>query len=367
MDNSRLNINIYEYIIDELGPDRGTNSSYWCTTALVCSAWRRRSQYNLFRTVHLRTQSQVDLLFRTFRTNAPLADLVTSLTMGSLRGYYKHDPLTWLVPLLWEVKKCRALYLQGIDWRRYPALYASSVLREVQRCGSSTITTLEIMLSQSIFRPALLLIQALPFLKKLAVFCPTRLYTTSDTFPHDPKQAACNQLQNLQLWRCSEVSFPPMSFGTNVEELFIRIPEGGASDETLKCIRAFQRLQALHVECYIDNGQSAGARIKCLLSVLSIIGSSALQSLEIPLKYNTRYMSYLVLDRFPALRNFSFTLYDNSLQHERQWWEAELGKRLRSRLHSVITVSVRVIMSKGLRPFDGPLHARVWRMMQSKR
>ncbi len=256
MDNSRLNINIYEHIIDE-GPDQDlfySISSYWCTTALVCSAWRRRSQYNLFRTVHLRRQSQVDLLVQTLRTNAPLVDLVTSLsvTFSGFDSPLLH-PLIWL-PLLWDVKKCSALYLQGIDWTRYPALYASCVLREVQRCGRSTITTLQIELSQTMFRPSLLLIRALPSLKKLALGCPTRLYTTSHTFPIDPEQAACNQLQNLQLRvrslliiyqsissclqfdSSAEVSFPPLSFGANVEELSIIMLDGGASGDVFAVV-----------------------------------------------------------------------------------------------------------------------------------
>lgn len=123
--------------------------------------------------------------------------------MGSLGGH-EHDPLTWL-PLLWEVKRCSALDLTGIEWTRCPALHASSVLREVQRCGSSTITTLDIYFSQTVFRPALLLIRALPSLKNLAVHCNTRLYTTSHTFPIDPEQAACKQLQDLQLWVRSQL------------------------------------------------------------------------------------------------------------------------------------------------------------------
>ncbi|KAI0801559.1 hypothetical protein C8Q74DRAFT_1215109 [Fomes fomentarius] len=209
MNNSRLNINIYEHIIDTLN-----NNSYWCTTALVCSAWCRRSQYNLFRTVHLCRQSQVELLVQTFRTNALLVDLVTSLTVD-FTGQLRDHPLIW-VPLLWEVKKCSALDLMGIDWTRYPDMYASSVLREVQRCGSSTITTLKIKLFQTVFRPTLLLIQALPCLKNLVVYCPRRLHTTSHTFAAAiPKQAACNRLHSLELqldsaetkpWGASELS-----------------------------------------------------------------------------------------------------------------------------------------------------------------
>ncbi len=147
-------------------------------------------------------------------------------------------------------------------------------------------------------------------------------------------------------------------------------------DETLQFIGAFSRLQALHVECHIDLPKNYDARIKCLLSIMNIVCSCALRSLEIQLPYNQpfRYMLHRtrlrpdmkildttshmdpvgllnslcstemveVLDRFSALRNLGFMLPDMTLQHDRQWWEAELATRLPSRLHSAITVSIWV-------------------------
>ncbi len=146
-------------------------------------------------------------------------------------------------------------------------------------------------------------------------------------------------------------------------------------DETVKCIGAFRQLRALHVRCHLNRGRSAAARIKCLLSILSIIGSSALQSLAIRLQYNRPYNIYhvdrvglldslcsaemvQVFNRFSALRNLSFTLYDNTPEHDRQWWEAELATRLQSRLCSA-RVSVSVIRVAGAFPASCVSYDRV--------
>lgn len=144
-------------------------------------------------------------------------------------------------------------------------------------------------------------------------------------------------------------------------------------DKFLKFIRAYQRLKALHVNCYIDKATDVRARIKSLLSVLSIAGSGypdfgdrppplpLLQSLAIRVSKHSLYTTAMlmheddglldelcsiemveVLKRFSALRELRFTLCD-APQHNRQWWEAQLATRLTGRLHSAISVSATIL------------------------
>ena len=91
MNNSCLPIDICEQIIDTC---RGSGfpwwreDSYetWCRSALVCYAWRPRSQYNLLREVVFERASQVALLIRTLLDRPHLAKLVRTIGVSPLHA-----------------------------------------------------------------------------------------------------------------------------------------------------------------------------------------------------------------------------------------------------------------------------------------
>ena len=199
MNNSRLPIDICEQIIDaccyftwNLEPDPYLT---WCRCALVCSAWRPRSQFNLLFEVVFTRAAQVALLTRTLLHQPDYANLVYMVRIGYAAGYipFAHPQFPRLL------RNCAALDLCNIDWSFYPPRYA-----DIGLYSWKGVIKLSIALTPYTTTSILRYIWSLPMLRDLIIHCYRRegfLMTAATTvqraanMPPDP----CKELRYLAI------------------------------------------------------------------------------------------------------------------------------------------------------------------------
>ena len=186
MDNSRLIIHICERIIDighlfEREDDGWVHYRYWCTTALVCSAWRPRSQFDLYQKIRLRQPDQVRRLLEGLASNPTLAESVKTLIVG---GHFTPNSGEFIPfgqnPLPRLLRSCTVLDMVWIKWTFYPPRYANIYF---DAWAGAPITTLSIRLSGRVFYAQLRFIRSLPSLKDLLVSGLSMGETRIEAFP----------------------------------------------------------------------------------------------------------------------------------------------------------------------------------------
>lgn len=124
MENSHLPIEVCELIINECLNFIWTDCNKTLRAcALTCSAWLPRSQFNLYREVHLWYSESVAQITDTFIARPELAGYVRAFDI-SLFGSYAPLAQVLSLPML---RKCQRLEL-NIDWTCFPPKYVQNCL-----------------------------------------------------------------------------------------------------------------------------------------------------------------------------------------------------------------------------------------------
>lgn len=220
MNNSYLPIDVCEHIIDEVGrqeswiilrvglgarvPVKGLHLSTrhlmtWCSTSLVCSSWRPRSQLNLLSNVRLETESQLDLLLRTLTENPALSSFIVNIEVHDNTSYIPFHRLA----LLGLRSEGIALRLGQIAWKYYPPRYLDTALARLHGHITSlecAVDLIDISLA-TFFR----FIWALPRLRHLHLHTITLGSEVPHGYPEScirgrlESDSTCAALQKLQL------------------------------------------------------------------------------------------------------------------------------------------------------------------------
>ncbi len=193
MINSRLPIDVCEHIIDacyqgDLSSDYGftllVEKSYrtWSCTALVCSDWLPRTQFNLFCCVLVKSLSKCNLLLRTLSSSPHLASLVIQVHVKGYTVAKTHGLCTSYAKLLDPqlLKNCVHVYL---DLPRHFSDFPRRFDRILFYPFRTSLTHISVELTSrdcsSIFR----FLYTLPLLQHLCLIC----YT--DVVPYIPDHA----------------------------------------------------------------------------------------------------------------------------------------------------------------------------------
>ena len=213
MNHSRLPIDVCEDIIDACYEPpfvvigrRSGSYSYWCATALVCSDWSPRSRFNMLYETVLQDRYGVDLLLRTLEERPSYADLIVKFRV-STQGKRVHVAYS-RVPVLVQLKNCKVLDLNEVDWHwrwaSYPPRYVEASLAPWSRMGivNLAISIPADLLSRTILR----FIWSLPRLETLQVIAsggPRPKFPEPGNWP-SAKTGRCEKLRSLDLKRvCS--------------------------------------------------------------------------------------------------------------------------------------------------------------------
>ena len=208
MNNSRLPIDVCEQIIDTC---RGSRFPWWrddiyqtwCRSALVCYAWRPRSQYNLLREVVFERASQVALLIRTLLDRPHLAKLVRTIGVSPLHA--NPVPAQYIpfaqTPLPQLLENCATLHLIRTAWDHYPPIYADTGLYPWQNITHFSVT-LTPFTATSIWR----YVWSLPMLRNLDLFVDGQRWhstlktpTTNECIPKCMPQDPCKDLRVVSI------------------------------------------------------------------------------------------------------------------------------------------------------------------------
>ncbi len=182
MDNCALPMELCERVIDALYSDGDDDFRYscfrwlrsvsypaWCQTSLVCFAWLKRSQFNLFYEVRLQNCSQLYLLLRTLSKTPSLADLILGFTLDPYWEPWRSETyVPFAAALLTRLlSKCISLRLtKNLCWYNYPPRYADLAFCHWQ---GRKITHLSVCISTRNCAATFRLIRSLPLLRELVL------------------------------------------------------------------------------------------------------------------------------------------------------------------------------------------------------
>ncbi|KAI0687029.1 hypothetical protein C8Q76DRAFT_761050 [Earliella scabrosa] len=368
MNNSRLPIDVCEQIIDVC---RGSgfpwwrDDSYqtWCRSALVCSAWRPRSQYNLLREVVFGRTPQVALLIRTLLDRPHLANLVRVVSVGPFQalpsGISHYIPFAQ-TPLPQLLKNCVTLDFTLLAWDHYPPFYADIGLYPWKKITDFSVK-LTLSTATSIWR----YIWSLPMLRNLDLLIhahstletPTVIQRIPKCMPQDP----CKNLRVVSIWLHGPFALrfvPRGGIGTHITALAIGSLGSQLSDPVLECIQMAKRLETLKLRPTIDRGDSSDVLVyvPAKEALEYVTSTDVFQNFHIDFCasgsqcYNTNRDGMLdilchedivaSLLRFPMLRLFQITLGENDPRYGETWWTKQVALRCPEELRSVVSVKV---------------------------
>ncbi|KAI0756317.1 hypothetical protein C8Q80DRAFT_22778 [Daedaleopsis nitida] len=406
MENARLPIDVCEQVIDRCwcngavedpDPDlRIPDYGVLRATALVCSAWRPRSQYNMFsRVAKMDSQSRIDRLLRTLEEFPRLSDLITCVPIWAHRRYIS----LCQTPLLPTLYRCTTWEF-CIDGRFFPPRYTDTVLPRLY--GRQNVTHLTLVVVNSSVVSLLRFIWSLPRLQRLC--CHTILNRDTTFLPLQNYSGAAPPsavLESLHLrGDIIEIPFPPYIWGVSVTTLKIELHDWTPSDGCLQAIGAFRQLQTLQLTIAIAglDYHELHSSVERLLSCLEVVESREhLRSLNLSLQpsskgsyhshrrsvfdrisglapptqenrkrldelhrdrvesniahtnYYTRhyFLDHLLEDRmleilegFPGICCVRFGFFENNSDCDQAWWREQITSRIPERLDAGIEVDL---------------------------
>lgn len=187
MENSRLPIEICERIIDQCG-------YRWILyeTSLVCTAWRLRSQYNLFYKIRISSASRFNLLLRTLITRPQLSDSIVKVHIDAYNSEYIPFCDTLFIPLL---KKCRTLVF-FLNSRLFPPKYFDTVFSKLD---GLCVTNLTLTMSGCSLMSCFQFIWSLPALETLYLLLEDFRGSARSIRRKHSKLPTCSSLRSLKL------------------------------------------------------------------------------------------------------------------------------------------------------------------------
>ncbi|KAI0829949.1 hypothetical protein BC628DRAFT_1085103 [Trametes gibbosa] len=306
-----LPIEVYERVIDLTAtePPLWTSEKEYDTfrsCALVCRAWRPRSQWNLFYSIHLNRASQVDRLLSIFSTHPPLLDLIQYVHVGKFdietRPTVEHLTRDPYIPfangrLTRALRNAHVFRLSGLTWFNYPPVY-TSLFRQFKGL-------VELQLNSVVFGSAGDVI-------RMAWNCPTleTLVIQYCRFNHAPSEAesarlqasrrtnSCTHLQRIDLedWQDAETTPPLLALGDTIKTLLLSFNSAKpwrAGGRVLKIVSQYRVLESLHLTIVYAGEKAPNTlppetqgyeRETPLLALLTCIQPQHLKKLELCLK-----------------------------------------------------------------------------------
>ncbi|KAI0687026.1 hypothetical protein C8Q76DRAFT_761030 [Earliella scabrosa] len=370
MNNSRLPIDVCEQIIDlcrGFGFPWWLDDSYetWCRSALVCSAWCPRSQYNLLREVVFKRTPQVALLIRTLLDRPHLAKLVRTVGVSPfdapVPAYY--IPFAQ-APLPQLLENCVTLNIIRIAWDHYPPIYA-----DIGLYPWKNITDFSVTLTPSTATSIWRYIWSLPMLRKLDLSVDgRRWHSTSETptiIQCIPKRMPQDPCKNLRVVSISQLYGPNTSrlvprggIGIHITALVTYTLGSQLSDPVLECIQMAQRLETLELRAAFYRGDSSDVLgyVPAKKALEYVTSTDVFQTFHIDIWAPRSQYYYANRDgmldilcredivasllRFPMLRLFQITLGENDPRYGETWWTKQVALRCPEELRSVVSVKV---------------------------